>query len=81
MKRLTLKQIAKLLPRDLILSTAQTLLSKGLSRDQIIDEVTELIDAELDFTKIIKNPKVGEAVEAVDGPIIKLIVGLIIARI
>ena len=55
------------MPWSEILDLADLLYEKGLSEEEVIAEISDMLDALLDFSVIIPNPAVGTAIEAVDG--------------
>jgi hypothetical protein len=57
----------KNMPWGEILDLADLLHEKGLDEEEVVAEISEMLDALIDFSVIIPNPAVGVALEAVDG--------------
>ena len=57
----------KEMPWAEILDLADLLHEKGLDQDDVVAEISEMLDNLIDFTAIIPNPAVWAALEAVDG--------------
>jgi len=54
------------LPWKEILDMADLLLEKGIPEEEVIDQLSSLLDELIDFNAIVKNP-MGAAIEAIDG--------------
>jgi len=57
----------KNLPWNEILDMADLLLDKGMSEDDVVEELSKMLDQLIDFTVLVPNAGVGAALEAVDG--------------
>lgn len=55
------------LPWSDILDLADLLNEKGLDEEEVVAEISDMLDSLIDFSVIIPNPAVGTALEAVDG--------------
>ena len=57
----------KNLPWNDILDMADLLLEKGMDEDDIVGELSDMLDQLIDFSILVPNKAAGAALEAVDG--------------
>lgn len=68
------------LPLDKIRELVTVLLSSGVPEDQIVAEVSAMIDGLVDWRSVVKGLG-GELLEAADGPLATAIVTLIVTAV
>lgn len=73
-------RLASLVPLPEARELAEALLAKGVSFDDVVDEISALLDALVDWTVVLPAPA-GAVAEIVDGPICKALAKLIVRAV
>ena len=71
-------KILRAVPWGEVHELADSLLADGLSKDESAELISESLDEMLQFNRIIRGPA-GAALEAIDGPVLKAAVKLVLA--
>lgn len=72
--------LASQLPLAELRELAAELLGRGLSADQVLDQVVELADHLVDWRQVIRGPA-GVAAVASDGPLLRAILRVVVASV
>lgn len=80
LQKKTLKQIVEFIAskKPEIKTQFSDLVKNGKSRDAAINDIANKLDESLDFKEIFKNRIAGQIAEAIDGPIIRALLGLVV---
>tara|TARA_R110002167_G_scaffold28830_2_gene96445 strand:- start:1315 stop:1581 length:267 start_codon:yes stop_codon:yes gene_type:complete len=79
------KQILKAIPEEdekRIKELASVLIDGGLTKDEVVEEIVDIIDSLIDFNFIFSDrPLIGSALEQIDGIVFRFIAKAIIKNI
>ena len=68
--------ILKSIPWDEVLATLDALAEAGWDKDAAVELIAELLDEALPLDELVPGPG-GEALEAIDGPVLRATLGLL----
>ncbi len=74
------KSILAQIPVDDVKALAAELLARGTPRAEVVDHLAAFVDDLVDWSKVVKGPA-GFFLEASDGPLLKLVVGVIVGQV
>lgn len=65
------------IPTTQIRDLAAHLLQSGASADEVVSQIVSFLDGLVDDTALL-GPEIGGVLEAIDGPLLRLAIGLIV---
>jgi hypothetical protein len=76
----SLKRLSLQLPADDIRDLAAEMMSRKMGKVDIVDEIVAFVDGFIDWRDIVKGPA-GAAMEAGDGPLLRLCIRVIVGSV
>lgn len=77
---LSVRRITSAVPVAEVRELAGILLERGHTVDEVVDQLAEVVDEAVDWTRVVKGP-IGAVLEAVDRPVVRGVVRVIVAAV